>query len=91
MFSQFSSFEKLGDVATITNGNSDVQDATEIYEQGLFPFYDRSCVMKYLSSFYLEKEAIIYAGEGSEFYPRYHNGKFALHQRCYAIFDFNDP
>ena len=35
-----------------------------------------------------KQEAIIYAGEGQSFYPRYYNGKFALHQRCYAITDF---
>ena len=33
---------------------------------------------------------IIYPGEGTEFMPRYFKGKFALHQRCYAIFDFNE-
>ena len=90
VFSQFNSFVKLGNVAKITNGNSDVQDAIEIYESGLYPFYDRSDVIKYLNTYYLDKEAIIYAGEGSEFFPRYHNGKFALHQRCYAIFDFKE-
>ena len=90
VFLQFNSFVKLGNVAKITNGNSDVQDAIEIYESGLYPFYDRSDVIKYLNTYYLDKEAIIYAGEGSEFFPRYHNGKFALHQRCYAIFDFKE-
>ena len=90
VFLHFNSFEKLGNVAKITNGNSDVQDAIEIYESGLYPFYDRSDVIKYLNTYYLDKEAIIYAGEGSEFFPRYHNGKFALHQRCYAIFDFKE-
>ena len=43
-----------------------------------------------MPTFLFNKEAIIYPGEGTEFMPRYYNGKFALHQRCYAIFDFKD-
>ena len=43
-----------------------------------------------MSTFLFDKEAIIYPGEGAEFIPRYFKGKFALHQRCYAIFDFNE-
>ena len=80
---------RLGDIATITNGNSNVQDAITEYEDDLYPFFDRSEEIKYLPTFLFDKEAIIYPGEGTEFFPRYFNGKFALHQRCYAIFDFN--
>ena len=85
-----SNFVSLGDIATITNGTNDVQDAKMEYNEGLYPFYDRSEIIKYLDSFFLDKEAIIYPGEGSEFYPRYYNGKFALHQRCYAIYDLSE-
>ena len=46
--------------------------------------------IKYLPTFLFDKESIIYPGEGTEFMPRYYNGKFALHQRCYAICDFNE-
>ena len=81
---------KLGDIATITNGNSNVQDASTKYKEGLYPFFDRSDDTKFLPTFLFNKEAIIYPGEGTEFMPRYYNGKFALHQRCYAIFDFKD-
>ena len=80
---------RLGDIATITNGNSNVQDAITEYNDDLYPFFDRSEEIKYLPTFLFDKEAIIYPGEGAEFFPRYFNGKFALHQRCYAIFDFN--
>ena len=80
---------RLGDIATITNGNSNVQDAITEYKDDLYPFFDRSEEIKYLPTFLFDKEAIIYPGEGAEFFPRYFNGKFALHQRCYAIFDFN--
>ena len=81
---------RMGDIASITNGNSNVQDAVTEPNDGLYPFFDRSEDIKYLSTFLFDKEAIIYPGEGAEFIPRYFKGKFALHQRCYAIFDFNE-
>ena len=80
---------KLGDISEITNGNSNVQDASLSYSDGMYPFFDRSEDIKFLPEYLLDKEAIIYPGEGSEFYPRYYNGKFALHQRCYAIYDIS--
>ena len=81
---------RMGDIVTITNGNSNVQDAVTQSKEGLYPFFDRSEDIKYLPTFLFDKEAIIYPGEGTEFMPRYFKGKFALHQRCYAIFDFNE-
>ena len=81
---------RMGDIVTITNGNSNVQDAVTQSKDGLYPFFDRSEEIKYLPTFLFDKEAIIYPGEGTEFMPRYFKGKFALHQRCYAIFDFNE-
>ena len=80
----------MGDIATITNGNSNVQDAIAESKEGLYPFFDRSEDIKYLPTFLFDKEAIIYPGEGADFVPRYFKGKFALHQRCYAIFDFDE-
>ena len=81
---------RMGDIATITNGNSNVQDAITEAKDGLYPFFDRSEDIKYLPTFLFDKEAIIYPGEGADFMPRYFKGKFALHQRCYAIYDFNE-
>ena len=81
---------RMGDITTITNGNSNVQDAIAEAKEGLYPFIDRSEDIKYLPTFLFDKEAIIYPGEGADFMPRYFKGKFALHQRCYAIFDFNE-
>jgi type I restriction enzyme S subunit len=75
----------LGDLATISTGDLNVQDALD---DGQYPFYDRSTEIKTLNVYSFDKEAILYAGEGSEFYPRYYFGKFALHQRAYAIYDF---
>lgn len=80
----------MGDIVTITNGNNNVQDAVTQSKDGLYPFFDRSEDIKYLPTFLFDKEAIIYPGEGTEFMPRCFKGKFALHQRCYAIFDFNE-
>ena len=82
-------FIKLGNIAKITNGIGDVQDAISNYQDGLYPFFDRSNEVKYFKNYSFDAEAIIYAGEGSEFIPRYYNGKFALHQRCYAITTFS--
>ena len=81
---------RMGDIATITNGNSNVQDAIAESKEGLYPFFDRSEDIKYLPTFLFDKEAIIYPGEGADFVPRYFKGKFALHQRSYAIFDFDE-
>ncbi len=81
---------RMGNIVTISNGNSNVQDAVTESKDGLYPFFDRSEDIKYLPTFLFDKEAIIYPGEGAEFMPRYFRGKFALHQRCYAIFDFKE-
>ena len=67
---------RMGDIVTITNGNSNVQDAVTQSKDGLYPFFDRSEDIKYLPTFLFDKEAIIYPGEGTEFMPRYFKGKF---------------
>lgn len=65
---------RMGDIVTITNGNSNVQDAVTQSKDGLYPFFDRSEDIKYLPTFLFDKEAIIYPGEGTEFMPRYFKG-----------------
>ena len=82
-------FVKLGNIAKITNGSGDVQDAVSDCQNGLYPFFDRSDEVKFFRDYSFDAEAIIYAGEGAEFLPRYYDGKFALHQRCYAITTFS--
>ena len=82
-------FVSLGDISQISNGNSDVKDASMDNDGSLYPFFDRSDEIKFLPEYLFDKEAIIYPGEGAEFYPRYYNGKFALHQRCYAVYDIS--
>lgn len=80
---------QLGRIAKISNGSGDVQDAITEYQDGFYPFFDRSDEVKFFKNYAFDEEAIIYAGEGAEFYPRYYKGKFALHQRCYAITTFS--
>ena len=86
---KYNDFISLGDISQISNGNSDVKDASMNNDGSLYPFFDRSDEIKFLPEYLFDKEAIIYPGEGAEFYPRYYNGKFALHQRCYAIYDIS--
>ena len=86
---KYNDFISLGDISQISNGNSDVKDASMYNDGSLYPFFDRSDEIKFLPEYLFDKEAIIYPGEGAEFYPRYYNGKFALHQRCYAIYDIS--
>ena len=78
----------LGNVACISNGSGDVQDSDSIKRDGWYPFFDRSEEQKWFPTYSFNREAIIYAGEGQNFFPRYYKGKFALHQRCYALTDF---
>lgn len=79
--------KKLGDLAKITTGNCNVDDSVV---NGKYRFFDRGIEsVKFLNEYFLDSEAIIYPGEGSSFLPRYYKGKFALHQRCYAIYNFN--
>ena len=86
---KYDHFVQLGNISQISNGNSDVKDASIVNNGEMYPFFDRSDEIKYLPEYLFNKEAIIYPGEGAEFYPRYYNGKFALHQRCYAIYDIS--
>lgn len=77
----------LGDIADITNGKTNTQDAVL---GGEYPLFDRSVSIKRSNKFLFDGEAIILPGEGAEFIPKYFNGKFDLHQRAYAIFAHKD-
>ncbi|GAV22720.1 restriction endonuclease subunit S [Carboxydothermus pertinax] len=76
---------KLGYLSSIKTGNSNVQDAVE---NGMYPLFDRSGEVKLINNYIFDCEAVILPGEGVEFVPKYFDGKFNLHQRTYAIFDF---
>ncbi len=72
----------LGELADISTGKCNRQDAEE---QGEYPLFDRSREMKRSSKWLKDCEAIIVPGEGTSFVPRYYVGKFNLHQRCYCV------
>ncbi|MCX7909580.1 MAG: restriction endonuclease subunit S [Ignavibacteria bacterium] len=76
---------KLGEIAEIKTGKTNSQDADNT---GDYPLFDRSSIIKRSKKFLFNTEAVIVPGEGKEFIPRYYNGKFDLHQRAYAIFNF---
>ena len=78
--------KKLGDISTITTGSSNREDSML---NGEYTFFDRSQDIRTSSRFLFDKEAVIVPGEGQEFIPKYFIGKFDLHQRTYAIFDFS--
>jgi type I restriction enzyme S subunit len=79
--------KKLGDMATIKTGKTDVKDAVE---DGEYHLFDRSDQIKRSNKYLFDTEAVIVPGEGKDFTPRYYKGKFDLHQRTYAIFDFKE-
>ena len=62
----------LGNVACISNGSGDVQDSDSIKRDGWYPFFDRSEEQKWFPTYSFNREAIIYAGEGQNFFPRYY-------------------
>jgi type I restriction enzyme, S subunit len=76
----------MGDLCAITSGKSNAQDAVE---DGPYIFFDRSKTPKRSSRYLYDRDALIIPGEGTEFIPRHFVGKFDLHQRAYALFDFD--
>lgn len=79
--------KKLGEVCEISTGKS---NANEAVEDGEYAFFDRSRTIKRSTRFLFDCEAIIIPGEGQEFFPKYYKGKFDLHQRAYALYNFNE-
>lgn len=78
--------KNLGEICKISTGKS---NANEAVENGDYAFFDRSKTIKRSTRFLFDCEALIIPGEGAEFFPRYYSGKFDLHQRAYALFDFD--
>ncbi|MFA4814629.1 MAG: restriction endonuclease subunit S [Candidatus Gracilibacteria bacterium] len=79
--------KRLGEIAYITTGSSNREDSTV---DGDYTFFDRSEDIRASSRYLFDTEAIIVAGEGQEFRPKYFVGKFDLHQRTYAIMNFKN-
>jgi type I restriction enzyme S subunit len=76
----------MGELCSIQSGKSDTKDAVL---DGPYAFFDRSKTIKRSNRFIRDCEALIVPGEGTEFLPRHFRGKFDLHQRAYALFDFS--
>lgn len=76
----------LGEIAHIKTGNRNNQDKID---DGLYPFFVRSETVERINSFSHECEAILIPGEGriGEIF-HYINGRFAVHQRVYAVTQF---
>lgn len=72
----------LQEFINIINGKSNTCDCVE---NGPYPFFDRSDVIKQSNKYLFDSEAIIVPGEGTQFVPKYYVGRFDLHQRCYFI------
>lgn len=79
------SWKTLDQVCTITNGKSNAQDHIE---NGKYPLFDRSEIIKASNDYLFDCEVVIIPGEGMKFIPKYYKGKFNLHQRAYALKDF---
>ena len=75
----------MGKLCSTSSGESDTKDAVP---DGPYAFFDRSKTIKRSSRFLYDCEALIIPGEGKEFLPKYFKGKFDLHQRAYALFEF---
>lgn len=79
--------KQLGDVAHIKTGGRNNEDKVE---DGLYPFFVRSEIIERINSYTHDCEAILVPGEGrigSIFH--YIHGRFDVHQRVYAITQFN--
>ena len=76
----------LSGICDITNGKANAQDHVD---NGRYPLFDRSEVIKASDEFIFDCEAVIIPGEGMKFIPKYYEGKFNLHQRAYALKDFS--
>ena len=68
----------------ITNGKANAEDHEE---DGTYPLFDRSAVIKRSNEYSFEGEAVILPGEGMRFQPRYFQGRFNLHQRAYTLME----
>ncbi|KIM12902.1 MAG: hypothetical protein KU38_02990 [Sulfurovum sp. FS08-3] len=77
--------KSLGDISKITTGKSNREDSGI---NGKYTFFDRSDDIRTSDIYLFDCEAVIVAGEGSDFVPKYFIGKFDLHQRTYAIMNF---
>ena len=77
----------IGEICKIQTGKSNTQDETD---EGLYPFYVRSPVVRKSYRYLFNCEAVLTVGDGVGTGKVFHyvTGKFDLHQRVYAMTDF---
>lgn len=76
-------------LSRIDTGDKDTQDSVDA---GEYPFFVRSENVENLDSYSFDTEAVMTSGDGAGVCKIYHHyeGKFALHQRMYAIYNFKN-
>ena len=79
----------IEDIAEITTGNKNTQDRVE---DGVYPFFVRSQKIERINSYSFGCEAVVTAGDGVGTGKVFHyvHGKFDLHQRAYALYNFSE-
>lgn len=79
--------KKLGDLSKITTWSSNREDSNLDWK---YTFFDRSEDIRTSNIYLFDTEAVIIPWEWQKFIPKYFVWKFDLHQRTYAIMDFNN-
>ena len=77
----------IDEVALITTGDKDTQDADD---SGEYPFFVRSQTIERIPSFSFDEEAVLTAGDGVGVGKvfHYYKGRFDCHQRVYCLHSF---
>ena len=80
---------RLKNHVVITTGNLDTQDANP---DGEYPFYVRSPIVERSDTYTFEGPGILMAGDGAGAGRVFHlaQGRYAVHQRVYRLFDFRN-
>ena len=81
-------YKHIGSISEIGTGSSNSNEASE---DGKYPFFIRSQIVKLKNNYEYDDESIIIPGEGDiGEIIHYINGKYALHQRVYRIHFFTN-
>jgi len=81
--------KRLKYLSNIKTGDKNTEDNME---NGIYPFFVRSQIVKRLNTYSFDGEAVLTAGDGVGVGRVFHyfNGKFDYHQRVYAITHFKE-
>lgn len=83
------SLRRVRFLCSIMTGNQDTQNAVE---NGQYPFYVRSPKIERANTYTFDGEGVLMAGDGAGAGRVFHHafGKYAIHQRVYCFYDFQD-